>query len=116
MGSSYLDKYYLCGDAPSVSVGVFRLVLSTAAEFGWEIGQMDIKAAHLQATGFSRVIYIRPRVKWRTRGTVETTGGSLRYHRIGTPMVPHVELRPYQPTRPHSLQVRPHPLLLEGRQ
>lgn len=59
-GHRDLDKDYVRGDAPSVIVEVLRLVLSTTAEFGWEIGQIDIKAAYLQATGFSRVIYTRP--------------------------------------------------------
>lgn len=51
---------YLRVDAPSMSLEVFRWVLFTDGEMGWQIGQMDIKAAYLQAKGFSRTIYVRP--------------------------------------------------------
>ncbi len=54
------DKDFIRGDAPSISFEVFRLLLSIAAEMKWEIGQMDIEAAFLQALGFNRVIYVRP--------------------------------------------------------
>ena len=54
------DKDYLRGDAPSVSFDVFRLIMSLAAEHRWEIGQIDIEAAYLQAQGFVRTIYVRP--------------------------------------------------------
>lgn len=54
------DKDFLRGDAPSVSFEIFRLVLSLASEHKWEIGQMDIEAAFLQAVGFTRLIYVRP--------------------------------------------------------
>lgn len=54
------DKDYLRGDAPSVSFDIFRLVLSLCVAFRWVIGQMDVKAAFLQARGFNRRIFVRP--------------------------------------------------------
>lgn len=54
------DKDYLRGDAPSVSFDIFRLVLSLCVVFGWVIGQMDVRAAFLQARGFNRRIFVRP--------------------------------------------------------
>lgn len=56
----HLDKYndYLGGDAPSVRFEIF--LLSLWVTFRWVVGQMDVKAAFLQAYGFTRGVYVRP--------------------------------------------------------
>jgi Reverse transcriptase (RNA-dependent DNA polymerase) len=47
-------------DAPTISVEVLRMIVSIAVENQWRIGSLDVKAAYLQATGFNRIIYVRP--------------------------------------------------------
>eukprot|EP00171_Calliarthron_tuberculosum_P018277 IDg18277t1 len=59
-GHRDVEKEFLRTDAPCMNLEVFRLVLSLAAEFKWILGEMDIKAAYLQAKGFERTIYVRP--------------------------------------------------------
>jgi hypothetical protein len=54
------EKLFLRTDAPTMSVTVLRLFLSIATENDWRVGSLDIKAAYLQANGFSREIYVRP--------------------------------------------------------
>jgi Reverse transcriptase (RNA-dependent DNA polymerase) len=54
------DKAFLRTDAPTMSVEIMRLLVSIAAERGWRLGSLDIKAAYLQATGFDRQIFVRP--------------------------------------------------------
>ena len=53
------DKDYLRGDAPCISFEVVRIILSLAAENQWDIGQMDILAAFLQAKGINSFKGIR---------------------------------------------------------
>lgn len=48
------DKDFLGGDATSVSLKVFHLLLSLAAEHKWTVGKMDIETAFLQVVGFNR--------------------------------------------------------------
>jgi Reverse transcriptase (RNA-dependent DNA polymerase) len=43
-----------------MSIDVFRMMLSVAAERGWSLGSLDIKAAYLQAEDFHREIYVTP--------------------------------------------------------
>lgn len=59
-GHRDVEKDYLRSDAPCMNFETFRLVLSIAAEKHWQIGQMDVKAAYLQAQGFNRDIYVKP--------------------------------------------------------
>jgi len=54
------EKEWHRSDAPCMSMEIFRLVLSLATEFKWEIGEMDITAAYLQAKGFDRDVYVKP--------------------------------------------------------
>jgi Reverse transcriptase (RNA-dependent DNA polymerase) len=54
------EKAFLRTDAPTMSVEVMRLLVSMAAERGWRLGSLDIKAAYLQASGFDREIFVRP--------------------------------------------------------
>jgi hypothetical protein len=54
------EKSFLRTDAPTISVKVLRLFLSIAKENDWRVGSQDIKAAYLQANGFSREIYVGP--------------------------------------------------------
>lgn len=54
------DKDFLRGDAPSIDLDIFRLVLSLTAELGWDVGQMDVKTSFLQPLRFARIIYVRP--------------------------------------------------------
>jgi Reverse transcriptase (RNA-dependent DNA polymerase) len=54
------EKAFLRADAPTMSVEILRLLVSIAAERGWRLGSLDIKAAYLQAAGFDREIFVRP--------------------------------------------------------
>jgi hypothetical protein len=54
------EKQFLRTDAPTMSVEVLRMIVSIAVENQWRIGSLDVKAAYLQATGFNRIIYVRP--------------------------------------------------------
>ena len=56
MGPRDDEKGYIRSDPPCMNFEIFRLVLSIAAENHWPIGQMDVKAAFLQAKGFHRDI------------------------------------------------------------
>lgn len=40
-------------------LAIFRLVLSSAAEYGWELCQMDIITDYLKALGFHGEIYVK---------------------------------------------------------
>jgi len=53
-----------------VSFEVFRLILSIAAERRWEVGQIDIEAAYLQAKGFVRMVYVIPPREARLTNTL----------------------------------------------
>lgn len=59
-GHRDLERDELRSDSPCANLEIFRLVLSIAAEHAWELGQMDITAAFLQASGFDREVYVRP--------------------------------------------------------
>ena len=65
------DKNFLRGDAPSVKLEVFHLLLSLASKFKWIIAQMDLETAFLQALGFTREIFVRPP---REAGTTNVVG------------------------------------------
>jgi hypothetical protein len=54
------EKQFLRTDAPTMSVEVLRMIVSIAVENQWRIGSLDVKAAYLHATGFNRIIYVRP--------------------------------------------------------
>jgi Reverse transcriptase (RNA-dependent DNA polymerase) len=54
------DKDFLLKNSPTMSVDVLRIIVSIAVEIGWRLGSLDVKAAYLQAMGFSREIYVRP--------------------------------------------------------
>lgn len=54
------DKGFLSGDAPNVSLEVFYLLLSLAAEVKWLIRQTDIETALLQIPRFIHKIYVQP--------------------------------------------------------
>lgn len=54
------DRNYLRTDSPCMNLEIFRLVLSLAAEHSWQIAQMDVSTAFLQAEGFTRDIYVKP--------------------------------------------------------
>jgi Reverse transcriptase (RNA-dependent DNA polymerase) len=54
------EKELLRTDAPTMAVEILRLIVSIAAEKGWKLGSLDVKAAYLQAAGFQREIYVRP--------------------------------------------------------
>lgn len=54
------EKDNIRSDSPCLNLEIFRIVLSLAAENGWVLGQMDVRAAFLQARGFFRTIYVRP--------------------------------------------------------
>ncbi len=54
------EKHYLRTDAPSMNMEVFRLVVSISVEKKWDICEMDVTAAFLQAKGFERDVYVRP--------------------------------------------------------
>ncbi len=54
------EKYFLRTDAPSMNMEVFRLVVSISVEMQWDICEMDVTAAFLQARGFNRDIFVRP--------------------------------------------------------
>lgn len=43
-----------------MNMPIFRLLLSVATQKQWDIGEMEVTAAFLQAKGFSREIYVRP--------------------------------------------------------
>jgi hypothetical protein len=36
------------------------MIVAIAVENQWRIGSLDVKAEYLQATGFNRIIYVRP--------------------------------------------------------
>lgn len=55
-GHRDVDKSYLRTDAPCMNVEVFRLVISLAVGRKWDLCEMDVKAAFLQADGFKRDI------------------------------------------------------------
>eukprot|EP00171_Calliarthron_tuberculosum_P004750 IDg4750t1 len=54
------EKSTLRTDAPCMLMECFRLVMSIAAENAWDVGEMEITAAFLQAFGFSRLVFVRP--------------------------------------------------------
>ena len=54
MGPRDDENGYIRSDAPCMNFEIFRLVLSIAAESHWPIGQIDVKAAFLQAKGFDQ--------------------------------------------------------------
>ena len=54
------EKGYLRSGAPCMNFKIFRLVLSIAAEHHCSIGQMDVKAAFLQAKDFHKDVYVKP--------------------------------------------------------
>eukprot|EP00171_Calliarthron_tuberculosum_P001417 IDg1417t1 len=64
------DKDMLRCDAPCMNFEVFRLILSFAAERKWTLGEMDVKAAYLQAKGFERDIYVHPPREEQSRGVL----------------------------------------------
>lgn len=59
-GNHDIEKNDLRKDAPSMLMEIFRLVVSIGVEHRWDIGSMDVRAAFLQADGFSRTIFVRP--------------------------------------------------------
>lgn len=52
-------KKYLRVYTPCSNLEIFRLLSSVASERKWAVGEMDIKAAYLQARAFERDIYVR---------------------------------------------------------
>jgi hypothetical protein len=50
------EKSFLRTDAPTM----LRLLISVAAERGWRLGSLNVKAAYLQAAGFNINIFVRP--------------------------------------------------------
>lgn len=54
------DRDKLRSDFPCANLEKFRLVVSVASENSWELGQMDISTAFLNASGFDRDIFVRP--------------------------------------------------------
>lgn len=54
------EREFLRTDAPCMSMEVFRLLLSLTVERNWEICEMDIKAAFLQAANFNCEVFVRP--------------------------------------------------------
>eukprot|EP00171_Calliarthron_tuberculosum_P004598 IDg4598t1 len=59
-GHRDLEKDGLRSDSPCVSPEVLRLLFSISDERRWQIGEMDVAAAYLQAQGFEREIYVLP--------------------------------------------------------
>jgi Reverse transcriptase (RNA-dependent DNA polymerase) len=43
-----------------MSLDAFRMMMSIAAERGWSLCSLDIKAAYLQTEDFNREIYVTP--------------------------------------------------------
>ena len=54
------EKLGLRTDAPCMSMETFRLIISLAVENNWELCEMDVAAAFLQAKNFNRVVFVRP--------------------------------------------------------
>lgn len=58
-GHRNLEEQELRIDSPCLNLKIFRLVLLIAAKQKWEIAQMDITAALLQARAFKREVLVR---------------------------------------------------------
>jgi hypothetical protein len=54
------EKDYLRKDSPTVAVDTFRFLISIAAERGWTLASLDIKAAYLQAEDYNRLVLVKP--------------------------------------------------------
>eukprot|EP00171_Calliarthron_tuberculosum_P014136 IDg14136t1 len=54
------EKHELRKDAPCMNAEMMRILFSIAVEKEWQIGQMDVRAALLQAKGFDRMVFVRP--------------------------------------------------------
>lgn len=59
---SHLDsaKHELMSDSPWLNFMIFRLFLPIAAEPFWQIAQINIAVAFLQARGFNREVFVKP--------------------------------------------------------
>eukprot|EP00171_Calliarthron_tuberculosum_P023568 IDg23568t1 len=69
-GHRDLEKDDLRSDSPCMNPENFRLLLSISVEKNWEIAEMDIAAAYLQATGFIRDIFVVPPREEQVRGVL----------------------------------------------
>jgi hypothetical protein len=54
------EKDFLRTDSPTMAVDIFRLLVSVAAERGWTLASLDIKAAYLQAEDYDRLVFVKP--------------------------------------------------------
>jgi hypothetical protein len=54
------QRHFLRTDSPTMWFDAFRMMISIAAERGWSLGSLDIKAVYLQAEDFNREIYVTP--------------------------------------------------------
>jgi Reverse transcriptase (RNA-dependent DNA polymerase) len=43
-----------------MAVDIFRFLISIAAERGWILASLDIKAAYLQAEDYNRLVFVKP--------------------------------------------------------
>lgn len=69
-GHRDVDKSYLRRDAPFMNIERFRLVISLAVEHKWNLCEMDVKCALLQANGFEGDIFVRPPQEEDAKGYV----------------------------------------------
>jgi hypothetical protein len=46
-------------DSPTMAVDIFRFLISIAAERGWTLASLDIKAAYLQAEEYNRLVFVK---------------------------------------------------------
>jgi Reverse transcriptase (RNA-dependent DNA polymerase) len=59
-GRSDSEKDFLRTDSPTMAVEIFRFLISIAAERGWTLASLVIKAAYLQAEGYNRLVFVKP--------------------------------------------------------
>jgi Reverse transcriptase (RNA-dependent DNA polymerase)/Mu DNA binding, I gamma subdomain len=59
-GQGDSEKDFLRKDSPTMAVDYFRCLISIAAERGWTLASLDIKAAYLQAKAYNRLVFVKP--------------------------------------------------------
>jgi Reverse transcriptase (RNA-dependent DNA polymerase) len=55
------EKDFLRTDSPTINVDIFRFLISIAAERGWTLASLDIKAAYLHAEDYNLLVLKPPR-------------------------------------------------------
>jgi type II restriction/modification system DNA methylase subunit YeeA len=54
------EKDFLRTDSLTMAVDSFRFLIFVAAERGWTLASLEIKAAYLQAEDYNRLVFVKP--------------------------------------------------------